>query len=197
MIVGLTGGIGSGKTTVARIFEQLDVPVYYADDRSRQLLDTDKLLQQKLQDLLGTEVVKSGKIDRPLMASKIFGNKELLQQANALIHPAVAEDFASWYETQQSQYVIREAAILYESGSYKDCQYVVVVQAPEPLRIKRVIQRSQTTEEEVRRRMQNQWPQEEKIRRADYQVTNDGQHLLIKQIIAIHEDIIRRTNARG
>lgn len=197
MIVGLTGGIGSGKSTAARVFEQLHVPVYYADDRSKMLLDTNRRLQQKLQELLGEEVVKKGRIDRPLMAARIFGDEKLLNEANALIHPAVAEDFANWYFSQKSVYVIREAAILYESGSYRDCQYVVVVHAPESLRIERVVQRSQISSEEVRQRMKNQWPQEEKMNLADYTINNDGKHSVIKQIIAIHEDIIRRANTRS
>lgn len=194
MIIGLTGGIGSGKSTVAAIFRTLGVPVYEADAASKEIIDTDKQLQQKLQKLLGDEVVKQGRIDRPYMARKIFNNDELLQQANALIHPAVGEHFKEWYGQQKAPYIIREAAILYESGTHKDCAKVVVVTAPEQMRIDRVVKRSKTTEEEVRQRMAKQWPEEEKVKRADYVVNNDHSDSVVKQVLKIHEDIIRQTD---
>lgn len=198
MIVGLTGGIGSGKTTVAHIFEHLGVPVFEADEISKNIIDTDKSLQRQLRHLLGDSVVnEQGKIDRPLMASIIFGDKQLLAKTNALIHPAVGRNFKSWYLQQKAPYIIREAAILFESNTYKDCDKIVVVTAPDDLRIKRVMDRSQLSRKQVLERMENQWPQEQKVEMADYVISNDLEHSVIKQVLQIHEDIIRQTNPRS
>lgn len=197
MIIGLTGGIGSGKTTVAAIFSTLGIPVFEADAVSKEIIDNDKELQQKLQQLLGAELVKEGRIDRPLMASLIFNDEDLLHQTNALIHPAVARYFKEWYAKQESSYVIREAAILFESGSYRDCEKVVVVSAPEELRIERVMKRNGVSRSQVLERMARQWPEEQKLARADYVVQNDGSRSIIKQVIAIHEDLIRQSNPRS
>ncbi|WP_417589785.1 dephospho-CoA kinase [Owenweeksia hongkongensis] len=195
MIVGLTGGIGSGKSTVAKIFEFLGVPVYEADAFSKTIIDTDKELQAELVSLLGTEIIEEGKIVRPKMAELIFGDKNLLQKANDLIHPAVARNFHNWYENQSYPYVIKEAAILFESGSYKSCDKILVVAAPKEMRINRVMARSSMTREEVEARMNNQWPQEQKLEKADYIVTNDLTESVIKQVINIHENIIRTANS--
>jgi dephospho-CoA kinase len=194
MIVGLTGGIGSGKSTVALIFKQLGVPVYDADSEAKKLLDTDVDLQQALVTLLGDAVLQDGKIDRPKMAAIIFNNKDLLEEVNKLIHPAVGRHFKQWHASQKAPYVLREAAILFESGSYKDCAFVVTVYAPEALRIARVMQRNGIEESEVRARMQNQWPEEEKLKRADFVVYNDGEQSLIKQVLRLHEDLISKAN---
>ena len=198
MIIGLTGGIGSGKSSAAAVFNAIGIPVYEADIASKRLIDTDKSLQNKLMDLLGKDIVKGGKINRALMASRIFNNEQLLAQTNALIHPAVALDFASWYRKHaENQYVIREAAILFESGSYHDCDKVIVVTAPKEMRIDRVIQRNGVSREDVVSRMENQWPEEEKISRADYVIYNDLTQSLIKQVLAIHEDISHQTDTRS
>lgn len=198
MIVGLTGGIGSGKTTIGKIFSWLGVPVYEADAASKTIIDTDKELQGKLQALLGKDIVQAnGKIDRQQMATLIFGNEALLKQTNALIHPAVGEDFTRWYQSQESDYVIKEAAILFESGSYRQCDKIVVVEAPEELRIERVMARGNTSREEVLARMRNQWPQEQKVELADYVIHNDQRNSVIKQVLAIHEDLIRQANQRS
>lgn len=195
MIVGLTGGIGSGKTTVAKIFEFLGVPVYEADAFSKTIIDTDKELQGKLVKLLGEDILAQGKIIRPKMAELIFGNKDLLQKANNLIHPAVGRHFKNWYTDQSFPYVIKEAAILFESGSYTSCDKIVVVAAPKEMRIERVMDRSKMSREEVEARMNNQWPQEQKLEKADYIVTNDLTESVIKQVINIHENIIHAANS--
>lgn len=192
MIVGLTGGIGSGKTTVAQIFAALGVPIFVADEVSKHLIDTNKRVQRALQNLLGDDLVKEGKIDRPLMAKLIFNDDELLKKANAIIHPAVAEAFKQWQEKQDYPYVLREAAILFESGSHRDCAAVIVVSAEEKLRIKRVQQRSGESVEQIKARMSKQWPQKKKEELADYLIFNDEKEMLIPQVIRIHEDLIRR-----
>ena len=194
MIVGLTGGIGSGKTTAAQIFQHLGVPVFVADEVSKSLIDEDLELQGALKDLMGEELVKGGKIDRPYMASLIFSDPILLAKVNGLIHPAVAKAFSSWYAVQNSDYVIREAAILFESGSHKDCEAIIVVSAPEQLRIERVKARSGESEAQIRNRMSKQWPQSKKEALADYIIQNDGNAMLIPQVMQIHENLIRRAN---
>lgn len=194
MIVGLTGGIGSGKTTVAKIFEHLGVPVFEADAASKNLIDTDRELQGELEKLLGQEVVSDGKINRPYMASKIFSDKQLLRQTNKIIHPAVGREFKRWEKTVNAPYVIREAAILFESGSYQDCDKIVVVSAPREMRIERVMRRGNVSREQVLERMENQWPESKKLERADYVVQNDHTESLIKQVKSVHEDLIRQAN---
>jgi dephospho-CoA kinase len=195
MIIGLTGGIGSGKSTVAAIFSVLGVPVYEADAASRDLIDTDLDVQQQLRGLLGDDIVKMGRIDRPLMASRSFNEQRLMAQTNAIIHPAVARDFQQWYERHNNNhYVIREAAILFESGSYRDCEKVVVVTAPVEMRIERVMKRNRISRQQVLERMENQWPEDKKISRADYVIYNDLTQSVIKQVLSIHEDINRQAN---
>ncbi len=194
MIIGLTGGIGSGKTTVAQIFQQVGIPVFFADDVSKGLLDSDLELRSSLVQLLGKRLLQDGKVDRSWMAQQIFSDTQLLTKVNALIHPAVAKAFKNWFSIQKAPYVLREAAILYESGSYKDCDAVIVVSAPEAMRIERVVRRSGESEEQVRNRMEKQWPQEKKLALADFVIQNDHQEMLIPQVLEIHEDLIRRAN---
>lgn len=194
MIVGLTGGIGSGKSTVAHIFQFLGVPVYEADVHSKEIIDSDKELQSELVNLLGSSILDGERINRPQMAEIIFNDKDLLSKVNALIHPAVGRHFKEWYQAQTFPYVIKEAAILFESGSYKQCDKVLVVAAPREMRIERVMQRSGMKREEVEARMNNQWPEERKLEKADYIVNNDLSGSVIKQVLAIHEDIIRQSN---
>jgi dephospho-CoA kinase len=195
MIVGLTGGIGSGKSTVAGIFRHLGIAVFEADQEAKALLDHDKTLRDGLFQLLGPEVFGlEGRVDRSYMARRIFSDGGLLEKVNALIHPAVGRAFGDWYARQNSPYVLREAAILYESGSYRDCVAVIVVSAPENLRLERVMKRSGETAEQVRERMKSQWPQEQKDRRADYIIRNDGSQMIIPQVLKVHESLIRPAN---
>lgn len=222
MIVGLTGGIGSGKSTVGRLFRLWDVPVYIADIEAKILLDSDEDLQEELVNLLGNEIRSKEGINRALLAQKIFADKALRQKVNAIIHPAVARDFAKWHKAHPAPYVLREAAILYESGSHRDCHKVIVVHAANELRIARVMQRSKMSREEVQQRMASQWPQSEKMNRADYLIANEEkipdidqleQHwrtqgklpdtlskpaiALMTQVKSIHENIIRIANPGG
>lgn len=194
MIVGLTGGIGSGKSTVAEIFQHLGIPVFVADEAAKELLNRSEDLQRALKALLGPELIKDGKLDRAYMASKIFQDEKLLEQVNQLIHPQVGALFRKWYSEQSAPYVIREAAILFESGTDKDCARVIVVTAPEELRIKRVMTRSGLKREQILARMDRQWPQLRKNERADYLVYNDHSRSLIKQILVIHEDLKQHAN---
>ncbi|HAD97787.1 MAG TPA: dephospho-CoA kinase [Cryomorphaceae bacterium] len=195
MIVGLTGGIGSGKSTVASLFAHLGVPIFEADAVSKQILDTDKELQGQLTELLGPGLVKDGRVNKGFMASVIFNDEELLQQVNGLIHPAVGHAFAKWYASHKSTpYVIREAAILFESGTYKDCDHIIVVSAPLEMRVERVMKRNHISREQVMERVNKQWPEEQKLKLADSIIYNDHSQSVIKQVLKIHENIIRQSD---
>lgn len=171
-IIGLTGGIGSGKTTVAHFFEALGVPVYYADDRAKAVLETEKV-SEEVRSYFGDVVFSSEGIDRKKLASVVFNDKEKLEVLNGIVHPAVGEDFREWLSEQTSDFIIREAAILFESGSYKDCDQIITVTAPVETRIERVMKRNGTSREEVLARMENQWSDAEKIIRSDYVIENE------------------------
>jgi dephospho-CoA kinase len=194
MIVGLTGGIGSGKTTVGEIFKTLGIPVFVADEQAKVLLDTDLELQKKLVKLLGEDLLENGKVNRAFMARLIFDSDELLNKVNNLVHPAVAKTFAHWYQQQKAPYVLREAAILFETGTHQDCDKIVVVTASQELRLERVISRSGEKAAQVKARMAKQWPQEKKDALADYLIDNNGQQSLIEQVLKVHENIISQTN---
>jgi dephospho-CoA kinase len=184
-IVGLTGGIGSGKSTVADFFSLLQIPIYKADSAAKTLMDSDSELVSGIQELLGPESYSNGHLNRPYIASRIFSNPALLAQMNALVHPAVKKDFIAWANAQKSPYVIREAAILFESGTFQDCDFIITVFAPENLRLSRVMKRDRTEMEEVKKRMANQWPDEKKIERSHAVIFNDDQQLLIPQILEL------------
>jgi len=189
--IGITGGIGSGKTTCCRIFETLGISVYYADTRAKKLMNSDKMLKSQIKELLGKESYhRNGRLNRPFIASQIFNDKSLLKQMNALVHPAVGRDVIKWASQQTSEYVMYEAALLVENGSYKNFTKLIVVSCPEDERIRRVVARDGTTTKEVKARMRNQLAEEKKIAVADYVIMNDGNELLIPQILEIHEKVL-------
>lgn len=189
--IGITGGIGSGKTTCCRIFETLGIPVYYADARAKKLMTSDKLLKAQIKDLLGKEsYFRNGRLNRGFIASQIFNNKSLLKKMNVLVHPAVGRDVIRWAMKQTADYVMYEAALLVENGSYKNFTKLIVVSCPKEERIRRVTARDGTTVKEVKARMRNQLAEEKKIAVADYVINNDGHEMLIPQIMKIHEKIM-------
>lgn len=189
-IVGITGGIGSGKTTVAKMFAALDVPIYYADDEAKKLMNSSPIIRESLISLLGEETYKDGTLDRKFMADKIFNDKILLEKANAIIHPQVAEHFKNWVTNQNHPYALKEAAILYESGSYKQCDKVILVTAPREIRILRVMERDNVSREEVEARMKNQWNDFEKEKLADFILQNDQIPHTQKQVQALHRQLM-------
>lgn len=191
--VGLTGGIGSGKTTVARIFEQLGVPVFYSDREARELTDNDPHIRQTLSTWYGKEIYTDQGLDRKLLASIIFQDEKERNRVNELIHPAVRRKFVQWASESKAPYVINEAAILFETGAYHTFDKNVLVTAPEPVRVQRVVDRDDANEKEVRSRISGQWPDEKKIPLADYIIDNGGEKMLIPQVLTIHEDIIRQS----
>lgn len=186
MRVGITGGIGSGKTTVCLIFESLGVPVFYADDEAKKLYTEDHI-RDRIREMLGEQAyTDKGKVDRRFIASRIFADPKLREQLNALIHPEVRKKYLRWEQEVKEQYPynLREAAILIESGAYKDCDRIVVITAPEELRIRRVIDRDGVEEEAVRSRISAQMSDRERLEYAHREIVNDGQQLLIPQVIA-------------
>ncbi len=189
--VGLTGGIGAGKSLISGMFKCLGVPVYYADDRAKYLMNTQPGLRAAIVDLFGPEAYgKDGRINRPFLAKEAFSNPEKLQALEALVHPAVFRDTEQWEKEHEAYpYTLREAALLFESGNYKKLDKIITVAAPEELRIERILKRDKVPREAVLARIRRQWPEEEKIRRSDFVIYNDGRHMLIPQVMRIHQSL--------
>jgi dephospho-CoA kinase len=195
--VGLTGGIGSGKTTVAKIFELLGTPVYYADEAAKRIMNEDEELKLAIQKHFGEAVYKNNKLDRAFLASQVFNNPSELDRLNALVHPATIRDANSWMNRQLSEsgrgfcYTIKEAAVIFESGSAEQLDYVIGVFAPAELRIKRTMERNNASYEEVVNRMNNQIDEKIKMKLCDFVIYNDEQKLLIPQVIDLHERLLK------
>lgn len=188
--VGVTGGIGSGKTTVCQLFELLGVPVFYSDQISKKILAEDPDVRTSVIELIGKEAFKADLPDRAFIASKVFNDEMALMALNAILHPKVRAAFEQWCSEQRSTYVMNEAAILFEAGSQKKLDMVVVVSAPDDLRVDRVMKRDGVSKEEVLERMAKQMPQKEKDRLADHLIMNDGRTSLIEQVQSTHRDIM-------
>lgn len=190
--VGITGGIGSGKSSVCKIFEVLGVPIYYADDRAKALMTTNTDLIAGIKERFGEAAYVNGQLDRGYLAGKVFNNKEALAALNALVHPAVALDAERWHkEHLKAPYTLKEAALLFEAGSYKQLDKIIVVTAPKKVRIQRVMQRDNVTAELVEARMNNQWPEEKKVALADYVIDNSGEQELIDQVMQLHQQLLK------
>lgn len=172
MIVGLTGGIGSGKSTVAKMFKELGVPVYNSDKKARKLMKSSKKIRKSIKDLLGDEAYDGKELNKTYIASKIFKDKTLLDQMNAIVHPAVRRNFMAWVNKQQAPYVIQEAAIIFENDLQQFYDKVILVTAPEKLRIKRVMERDGIPKSEILARIANQWQDTRKIQLSDFVIHN-------------------------
>lgn len=198
--VGITGGIGSGKSLVCRIFACLGIPVYDADSRAKVLMTTDGILVEQIKKEFGNlSFGADGSLNRTYLAAEVFSRPERLEKLNQLVHPRVAEDYQRWASGQQlAPYVIREAALMYEAGADKTVDRMIVVRAPEALRIQRVLQRDRNrTEDEVRNILNRQWPEEEKVKRADFLIDNDETQLVIPQVLSLHEKFCQRNQFYG
>ena len=185
--VGITGGIGSGKSTVAKVFEVLGIPVYYADDAAKRLMNEDEVLKEQLLKQFGKETYVEGKLNRKFLSSLVFNDEEKLALLNSIVHPATLRDADRWMQQQESPYAIKEAALIFESGAQQQLDYVIGVYAPSTVRIQRVMKRDGITREAVKARMEKQINEEIKMRLCDYVIYNDEQELVIPQVVKIHE----------
>jgi dephospho-CoA kinase len=190
--IGVTGGIGSGKTTVSKVFELLGIPVFYADDVAKSIMQTDPVLKTALLDTFGeNSYTKDGMLNRAYISSIVFNDKQELEKLNSLVHPAVLRAFDNWVLDQhESPYVIKEAALLYESGGFKMCNKSILVIAPTLIKMNRVKLRDGVSEEDIQLRMNRQFSDEIKIKYADHILNNDEKQLLIPQIIQLHQQFL-------
>lgn len=188
--IGLTGGIGSGKTAVAGIFEVLGIPVFYADAEAKLVMEKDLQLASSIQKEFGPESYSNGKVNRQFISNIVFNNPAKLVQLNAIVHPATIAAAVRWMQKQTTPYVIKEAALLFEAGSAAALDYVIGVSAPEDLRIKRVMERDQITHEQVLARMSKQMNQEAKMKLCDFVIVNDEEQLILPQVLMLHEKFL-------
>ena len=180
--IGITGGIGVGKTTVCRIFETLNIPVYYSDDRAKRLMTGNKKVKSAIKELFGDKAYyRNGRLNRKYISGRAFQDKTLLDALNQIVHPAVFEDATKWFQSQKAPYVLQEAALLVESGRYKMFDKLIVVSAPEQVKIDRVMRRDRKTKKEIEMIIAKQMPDRAKIKKADFVIINDGQTSLIPQ----------------
>lgn len=189
IIIGLTGGIGSGKSTVAKIFAQLGIPVFDADATAKAIMNEDRSVKTKLIELFGEDAYKENQLNRPYIAQIVFEDAFKLQQLNAIIHPITIQYAKDWASKQSAPYVIKEAALFFESGSSEGVEKIIGVTAPKHIRIQRVMQRDQMTREDVIKRMEHQLEDSLKMKLCDWVIQNDDMHLLIPQILAIHQSL--------
>lgn len=187
--VGITGGIGSGKSIVCQVFATLGIPVFNADDAARFLMDDDAALKANIQSLLGEDVYRNGILDRAKVAGIVFREPEKLKALNALVHPATIAYSKTWMQKQESTYVIKEAAIFFESGSYQEMDIMIGVFAPTELRISRAMERSKASRNEILQRISQQMDEAEKMNRCDYVIRNDEVCAVIPQVLSIHEKL--------
>lgn len=192
-VAGLTGGMGSGKTTVAGFFRDLGVPVYIADEAGKRLMDTSAKVKSQISQVFGKEAYSEGKLKRKYIASKVFDDQAQLKKLNDIVHPAVARDFQEWKNSQSAAYVIYEAAILLETGGESRCDWVILVTAALENRIQRLQKRDQSTVEEIKARLKHQWSDEKKRSLADFEIKNDDLSSTKEQVRNIHEIILKAT----
>jgi dephospho-CoA kinase len=189
--IGITGGIGSGKSTVAKVFEVLGIPVYYADEAAKRLMNEDEELKQKIKLQFGDLAYKDDKLDKKYLADIVFTSPEKLALLNALVHPATLKDADNWMHKQRTPYTLKEAALIFESGAQEHLDYVIGVTAPAPLRILRTMQRDGITREEVLARIDKQMDETIKMKLCDFVITNDEQEMLLPQLLALHEKLLK------
>jgi dephospho-CoA kinase len=192
--LGITGGIGSGKTSVCRVFEVLGIPTFSADREASKLMEKDKEIVEKINSIVGKDLYSSGSLDRMELATIIFNDDNLLKKINSVVHPAVFKAFEKWTISQTGSYVIMEAAILFESGAAEFVDRVATVAAPVEQRVQRVILRNKLSREQVMERMRNQMEDEERIKLSDYVINNSENDMIIPEILRIHNDILALIN---
>jgi len=191
-IVGLTGGIGSGKTTVAKMFNTLGIPTYIADDEAKKLMNRSKVIKRKLTALFGENTYINNELNRPFIASVIYSDKHYLNKMNAIVHPKVAKHFLRWLNKQKAAYVLKESAILFETNGHKQCDFVVLVTAYKDLKIKRLLNRDKTNKEKIKAIMDNQLNDDEKEKRSDFIIINTTLEDTKKQVETIHKSLLKQ-----
>lgn len=191
--IGITGGIGSGKSTVAHIFSVLGIPVWDADSAARNIMETNTSLSNAIRSAFGDASYLNGKLNRKYLADQVFNDPVKLEQLNALVHPFAIAEAAAWSEKQEAPYTVKEAALFFESGSAGDMDYIIGVYTPRHIRIKRVMDRDGLSRDAVLARMQRQIQEEIKMRLCDFVILNDDQHLLIPQVLKLHEQFLAET----
>lgn len=187
-VIGLTGGIGSGKSSIARVFKSMGVPIYIADERAKALYSSSEQLKQMVIAGFGDEVYPEGRFSPAVLAEKVFGDEKALSTLNAMVHPLVKADFSQWLKEQSARYVIREAAILFESASHLDCDAVITVEANENERVRRVMLRDNRSEKEVRLRMNKQWTDAQRREKADHVIVNNNNSLILERCYLLHQE---------
>ena len=186
-VVGITGGIGSGKSTVCNIFRVLGIPVYEADSEAKKLYDLPEVVAELKKVFGGHYFSKSGELDKRKFADLIFNDETALQKINDIVHPYVKKSFREWRKAHNDKpYVLKEAAILFESGSDKGCDKVITVTSPESIRLKRVMARDQRTADQIKKIMGKQWSDAEKVKRSDFVIVNDESKLVLPQVLKIN-----------
>ncbi|WP_298903929.1 dephospho-CoA kinase [uncultured Psychroserpens sp.] len=192
IVIGLTGGIGSGKTTVASFFEELGVSIYIADVEAKLLMNRSKVIRRKLITLFGEEAYTKKGLNKPFIASKIFNDKTYLEKMNAIVHPKVASHFKRWMKKQKSDYVIKEAAIIFEQGKEDEYDYIITVTAHIDERIKRVMKRDDKTKSKIEAVIKNQMSDKEKTEKSHFVIVNNDLEHTQKQVLKIHEFILQK-----
>jgi len=194
IVVGLTGGIGSGKTTISEHFETFGIPIYIADKEAKALMNRSKVIKRKLIKLFGKSAYKKGKLNRSYLASKIFSDKTLLEKMNAIVHPKVASHFKRWLKKQDAPYVIKEAAIIFENNLESQYDYIITVVADENLRIERVMKRDDASKKKIKSIIKNQLPDAEKIDKSDFIIINNDLNVAKVKAEEIHQQLLQITN---
>lgn len=195
MKVGITGGIGSGKTTICKVFELLGIPVFYADDEAKKLMTSDPILIAEIKLAFGGEAYfEDATLNRKYIANIVFKEPEQLKKLNSYVHPAVFRAMEKWTNLQKSPYVLKEAALLFESDSYLQNRFNILVSSPLELRIRRVVERDQMNIEKVLERIENQFTEDKKMQMADYFIHNNEQEFIIPQILKLHQELLKRAH---
>lgn len=192
--LGITGGIGSGKTTVCKVFSVLGAPVFSADEEAKRILDNEREIQKKISEAAGKDLYISGSLDRKELARLIFNDRDLLEKVNGIIHPAVFEYFGDWVQMQDSPYVIMEAAILFESGAARMMDKIVTVVTPVEERIERLLRGNKFTREQITERIRNQIDDGERISQSDFVIFNSENDMIIPAVLGVHNEMLRLYN---
>jgi len=187
--VGLTGGIGSGKTTIAEVFKQMGIAVYSSDDRAKSIMVNDVALRLEITNTFGTESYSNNQLNRAYIARKVFSNSVELAKLNAIVHPALKKDFVLWCSNQKGLYILKEAAILFESNAHVGLDKVILVSAAKEIKLTRILNRDSSTREEILLRMDKQWSDEKKRVLSDFEIVNDEDESVINQILEIHKSL--------